>query len=77
MRIINRPYEPEQSKFSDDVSPFLQKIFQSRGLFSDSDLNLNLTQLPSPDKLLGLDAAVGYLVGALEMQKKLLMNHFF
>lgn len=73
MRIINRPYEPEQSKFSDDVSPFLQKIFQSRGLFSDSDLNLNLTQLPSPDKLLGLDAAVGYLVGALEMQKKILI----
>ena len=73
MRIINRPYEPEKSKFSDDVSPFLQKIFQSRGLFSDSDLNLNLTQLPSPDKLLGLDTAVGYLVGALEMQKKILI----
>ena len=73
MRIINRPYEPEQSKFSDDVSPFLQKIFQSRGLFSDSDLNLNLTQLPSPDKLLGLDTAVGHLVGALEMQKKILI----
>ncbi len=73
MRIINRPYQPEQSKFSDDVSPFLQKIFQSRGLFSDSDLNLNLTQLPSPDKLLGLDTAVGHLVGALEMQKKILI----
>lgn len=73
MRIINRPYEPEKSKFSDDVSPFLQKIFQSRGLFSDSDLNLNLTQLPSPDKLLGLDTAVGHLVGALEMQKKILI----
>lgn len=73
MRIINRPYEPEQSKFSDDVSPFLQKIFQSRGLFSDSDLNLNLTQLPSPDKLLGLDTAVGQLVDALEMQKKILI----
>lgn len=73
MRIINRPYEPEQSKFSDDVSPFLQKIFQSRGLFSDSDLNLNLTQLPSPDKLLGLDTAVGHLVDALEMQKKILI----
>ena len=73
MRIINRPYEPEQSKFSDDVSPFLQKIFQSRGLFSDSDLNLNLTQLPSPDKLLGLDTAVGHLVNALEMQKKILI----
>jgi single-stranded-DNA-specific exonuclease len=73
MRIINRPYEPEKSKFSDDVSPFLQKIFQSRGLFSDSDLNLNLTQLPSPDKLLGLDTAVGHLVGALEIQKKILI----
>ncbi|MGB2532458.1 MAG: single-stranded-DNA-specific exonuclease RecJ [Porticoccaceae bacterium] len=73
MRIINRPYEPEKSKFSDDVSPFLQKIFQSRGLFSDSDLNLNLTQLPSPDKLLGLDTAVGHLVDALEMQKKILI----
>jgi single-stranded-DNA-specific exonuclease len=73
MRIINRPYEPVQSKFSDDVSPFLQKIFQSRGLFSDSDLNLNLTQLPSPDKLLGLDTAVGHLVDALEMQKKILI----
>ena len=73
MRIINRPYQSEQSRFSDDVSPFLQKIFQSRGLFSDSDLNLNLTQLPSPDSLLGLDIAVDHLVDALELQQKIVI----
>jgi single-stranded-DNA-specific exonuclease len=73
MRIINRPYQSEQSKFSDDVSPFLQKIFQSRGLFSDSDLNLNLTQLPSPEKLLGLDTAVDLLVDALELQQNIVI----
>ena len=73
MRIINRPYQSEQSKFSDDVSPFLQKIFQSRGLFSDSDLNLNLTQLPSPETLLGLDIAVDLLVDALELQQNIVI----
>ena len=73
MRIINRPYQSEQSKFSDDVSPFLQKIFQTRGLFSDSDLNLNLTQLPSPETLLGLDIAVDLLVDALELQQNIVI----
>ena len=73
MRIINRSYQSEQSKFSDNVSPFLQKIFQSRGLYSDSDLNLNLTELPSPETLLGLDVAVGHLVEALKSQKKILI----
>lgn len=73
MRIINRPYKSEQSKFSDDVSPFLQKIFQSRGLSSDSDLNLNLTQLPSPETLLGVDIAVDLLVDALDLQQKIVI----
>jgi single-stranded-DNA-specific exonuclease len=73
MRIINRPYQSEQSKFSDDISPFLQKIFQSRGLFSDSDLNLDLTELPSPDSLLGLDIAVEHLADALELQQKIVI----
>jgi single-stranded-DNA-specific exonuclease len=73
MRIINRPYQSEPSEFSDNVSPFLQKIFQSRGLYSDSDLNLNLTELPSPKTLLGLDIAVGHLVEALELQQKILI----
>ena len=73
MRIINRPYQSEQSKFSDDVSPFLQKIFQSRGLSSDFDLNLNLTQLPSPETLLGVDIAVDLLVDALDLQQKIVI----
>jgi single-stranded-DNA-specific exonuclease len=73
MRIINRSYQSEQSKFSDDVSPFLQKIFQSRGLSSDSDLNLNLTQLPSPETLLGVDIAVDLLVDALDLQQKIVI----
>jgi single-stranded-DNA-specific exonuclease len=73
MRIINRSYEVEQSSFSTNVSPLLQKIFQSRGLFSDSELDLSLTKLPSPKTLLGLDVAVERLVDALQLQQKILI----
>ena len=73
MRIINRPYEVEKSSFSTNVSPFLQKIFQSRGLYSDSELDLSLTKLPSPKTLLGLDVAVELLVDALQLQQKILI----
>ena len=73
MRIINRPSQPGKAKFSVHVSPLLHKIFQTRGLFSDADLDLSLTQLPNPEKLHGLDVAVAHLIDALKLQQKILI----
>jgi len=73
MRIVNRACDLEQASFSEAIDPLLQKIYQSRGMCSDSDLSLNLSQLPSPQRMLGLDAAVDLLVEALQLNQRIMI----
>lgn len=73
MRIVNRSFDLENASFSKAIDPLLQRIYQARGVHSDSDLNLQLSQLPSPDLLLGLRAAVEHLVEALKLKQKIVI----
>ncbi len=73
MRIVNRSYDLEKANFSAATSPLLQRIYQTRGLSCDADLSLQLSKLPSPKLMHGLDAAVEHLVDVLHTQQKIVI----
>ena len=73
MRIVNRSFDLENTCFSQAIDPLLQRIYQARGISSDADLNLQLSQLPSPDLMLGIDAAVGHLIEVLNLKQKIVI----
>lgn len=73
MRIVNRSYDLEKANFSAATSPLLQRIYQARGLSCDADLSLQLSKLPSPKLMHGLDTAVEHLVDVLDKQQKIVI----
>ena len=73
MLISSRPFDLSQSNFSQSVDLLLQRIYQSRGVTSDNELNLGLSQLPLPDALMGIENAVEYLVMCLHQQQRILI----
>jgi len=73
MRIVNRTIDLENSSFSQAIDPFLQRIYQARGLSSEADLNLQLSQLPSPNLMLGIDVAVERLVEVLNLKQNIVI----
>ena len=73
MRIVNRSYDLEKANFSATTAPLLQRIYQARGLSSDSDLSLQLSKLPSPNLMRGLDTAVEHLVDVLQAKQKIVI----
>ena len=73
MRIVNRSWDLEKASFSLAIPTLLQRIYQSRGLSSDADLSLHLSQLPSPENMLGLDTAVEHLVEALNSKQRIVI----
>ena len=73
MRIVNRSYDLEKANFSATTAPLLQRIYQARGLSSDSDLSLQLSKLPSPNLMRGLDTAVEQLVDVLQAKQKIVI----
>lgn len=73
MRIVNRSCDLDKATFSAATGPLLQRIYQSRGLNSDADLSLSLSNLPSPDLMLGLDTAVEHLVDVLKANQRIVI----
>ena len=73
MRIVNRSCDLDKATFSAATAPLLQRIYQSRGLNSDADLSLNLSNLPSPDLMLGIDTAVEHLVDVLKANQRIVI----
>ena len=73
MRIVNRSCDLEKASFSSTVAPLLQRIYQARGFNSDSDLSLQLSRLPKPDLMLGIDKAVELLVDALNSKQRIVI----
>ena len=73
MRIVNRSCDLEKANFSSTVAPLLQRIYQARGFNSDSDLSLQLSRLPKPDLMLGIDKAVELLVDALNSKQRIVI----
>ena len=73
MRIVNRSYDLEKANFSAITAPLLQRIYQARGLSSDSELSLQLSKLPSPNLMRGIDTAVEHLVDVLQAKQKIVI----
>ena len=73
MKIANRTCDHNPANFSENISPLLHKVFQSRGCTSDADLSVELSSLPRPDLLLGIEAAVEQLVEVLHRQQRVLI----
>lgn len=70
---IKRRPEADTSGFSSEVHPLLKRIYASRGLRSDTDLERGAKGLHSYDKLNGIDAAVNLLIDALREHKRIIV----
>ncbi|OUS11018.1 single-stranded-DNA-specific exonuclease RecJ [Gammaproteobacteria bacterium 53_120_T64] len=51
----------------------LQRVYAGRGVFSQRELSLKLAELPRPDTLRGLDAALDLLCNALRQNQSILI----
>ena len=71
-KIVSRPIVPTTGKFS-ATHPLLQRIFSSRGITSDAELDCSLSKLPSPWLLSGMETMVTHLIDAIENDKKILV----
>jgi single-stranded-DNA-specific exonuclease len=64
--------EPAAAEFSAAVPTLLQRLYASRGLFRDADLESGLEHLPKPE-MKGMAEACALLANALEKQHRLLI----
>lgn len=70
---IKRRPEADTSGFSSSVHPLLKRIYASRGLRTDTDLERGAKGLHSYDQLNGIDAAVSLLVHALQTHQRIII----
>lgn len=73
MKKITRRTLPAPAYFSSPLHPVLQRIYASRGITGDEQLDRSLTHLDSPQQLKGLPLALDLLVDAVLQQKKILI----
>ncbi|MGD9661480.1 MAG: single-stranded-DNA-specific exonuclease RecJ [Porticoccaceae bacterium] len=73
MKIRERQLPQTPRAFSADLHPLLQKIYATRGIFSDQQLGRQLAELPAPQALKGVDGALDLLETALVQQQKVLI----
>lgn len=73
MKKITRRPPPALHQFSTDLHPALQRIYASRGVLSDAQIERSLKHLLSPRLLKGLPEALALLRNALQQQKKILI----
>lgn len=59
--------------FSSAVHPVLQQILATRGVVQDSELELKISDLLPPAKLMNIDAAVAMLLQALHAQQHIMI----
>ena len=71
--ITRRTVDLSQSKFSDSISPLLQRVLLARGIVDDSGIEYRLQRLAKPDTLAGLDKAVQLLAEAVEQQQSVVI----
>ncbi len=72
-KIIRRKLPNKPVCFSTATHPLLQRIYQTRGLVSDQELERGLDRLLPFEGLLGLDRAVFLLAEVLAKQEKILI----
>lgn len=72
-QIIHRDNDVNSVDFSSSVPPLLKRIYASRNVNCDDDINRELTALLPYDGLLCIDKAVARLVEAIEKQQRILI----
>lgn len=70
---IKRRPQADTSGFSEAIPPLLQRIYASRGLTGDHELERGARGLHSFNQLHGIDAAVALLVPALAEQRRIII----
>lgn len=73
--VIRRRKIPELSDvaFNSQVTKLLQRVFISRGLTSDEDINLSLGGILSPDSMKGLSTAIEILWQSIQNNSRILI----
>ncbi|MFK8022093.1 MAG: single-stranded-DNA-specific exonuclease RecJ [Pseudomonadales bacterium] len=72
MNVIRRAV-PEGASLPNSLPLVLQRVYASRGVLDDSQLNYQLKNLLSPATMLGISEAVERLLAALSMEEKILI----
>ncbi|MGK2912985.1 MAG: single-stranded-DNA-specific exonuclease RecJ [Porticoccaceae bacterium] len=72
-RIRIREHDVGEVDLGDELSPLLKRIYRGRGIASREQLALNLSHLPAPEQLRGVNLAVDLLMAALASQQSLLI----
>ena len=73
MQIQSRSFNLDDADFSPQLDPLLQRIYQSRGVNSQSGLDRQLSYLPSPSLLKGMPEAVERLITALKEDQQIVI----
>jgi single-stranded-DNA-specific exonuclease len=73
MQIVTRPFDAANCDLAGELNPLLQRIYQSRGISSQDQLERRLSCLPQPDLMSGMDAATTRLATAVQNQQALLI----
>ena len=73
MKKITRRTCSAETQFSDSIHPTLQRLYASRGVFMDKDIDHSLSQLIPADTLKGLPEALDLLVEALQHEQRILV----
>ena len=73
MRVEARTFDALGGDFDAQFDPLLKRIYLARGVTQQAALQRQLSCLPSPSSMLGIDTAVAILVEALTEQKRLLI----
>ena len=73
MQIQSRSFNLDDADFSPQLDPLLQRIYQSRGVNSQSGLDRQLSCLPSPSLLKGMPEASERLITALKEDQQIVI----
>lgn len=69
-KILPRPQNKKKSQLK-DIDPLLIKIFSTRDITSNEQIERSLNQLPSPWLLTGMKSMVEHLITAIKQQQKI------
>lgn len=73
MQIKSRPFNLDHAEFSPQLDPLLQRIYQSRGVNSQSALDRQLSCLPAPSLLKDMTEATERLITALKKNQQIVI----
>ena len=68
--IVARVIDKKPSRLN-GLHPIIERIFLSRGITTDSELERDLSKLPSPWLLSGMEAMVEHLIIAIQEQQRI------